>query len=97
MKERAMPTARITAYGSIALCVGAYVLAVGSAVQNYLWWIGRTGGDYDWPGFLPQFGVIAVPIALAGLLAWWRKPVAASIVAVFGTLFYLLFWWTLGQ
>ena len=85
------------AYSTAAamVCAGAFLLMLATSISNYLIWI-STVGVADWSGFLGEFVLPAIPLALALVLLAIRSKVAATMVATLGTLFYLFVWATLG-
>lgn len=93
---RAMPVQAVGSLSilSAALCVGAFALLLATAISDYLIRI-ATVETADWPHFLGQFAIPAMPLGVVALLLLTRSHVSATLVGAAGTLFYLAAWLTL--
>jgi len=70
-------------------------MLLATAISNYLIRV-ATIDVANWPEFLGQFMLPAIPLILALLLLAARSQAAATVVASLGTLVCLFYWATLG-
>jgi hypothetical protein len=88
-----MQALRSLAVIPVVLCAGAFMLLTATAFSDYIVRL-AAGETADWGQFFGQFAVPAVPMVLALVLLAARVRATASMVAIGGTLLYLLLWVT---
>ncbi|NML04778.1 hypothetical protein [Sphingomonas sp. G-3-2-10] len=73
------------------MCASAFALLLATAISNFLR-IDVDTGDATFGQYLGQFTLPAMPLALVALLLVLRSRAATTIVASFGTLYYIADW-----
>jgi len=90
-----MQAIRNASNASIMFCAGAFVLLMATATSNYLIRV-ATIDVANWPEFLGQFMLPAIPLAVAIVLLAARNHAAATLVAGAGTALSLGLWAMVG-
>lgn len=92
-------TSAFTSVGSLwmlstALCGGTFALLMATAVSGYLVRV-ATVETADWPHFLNQFAMPALPLALMAVLLGTRSHVSATLLGLGASILYVFLWMTL--